>query len=1395
MPLPLSVSLRAPLWRVFTGLLVFVLGALSAAHAATAPAPAVIPATVFDVTTYGALANGTTDNTAAIQATISAASAAGGGIVRFPAAALPYLCGPITLANYIDLRVETGATLRVLPYGTYQSAIYTAATGSYANCITINNAHDVALSGGGTIFGDGSAWWTAYTANGALPHRPYMVKFTGCTRVHVSGLTFTDSPSFHVAFSTTNDVTIEDITIRALASNALNTDGLDPAGQRYLIQRCDISVGDDNIAVKPGGTFCSDFVIKNCVFGKGHGLSVGGQSNKGLDGMTVSDCTFTGTTSALRLKADATQGGLVQNILYERLTMTNCTYPIVFYSYYNQVGSPGATSGSSQTTTTKVATYNATPPNPLNVTTLPAWKNIVLRDITSTGSTGYSIIWGLPLADYFIANVTLDNVSITGGKGLEIYDATNVQITGTTSLGAYTTYNSLAITKQPTLSAAATLGGSTTISITTAGKSGVNNTSPTIQWNLNGSPIANGTRPDGTVVSGATTATLALSNLQAGSTGQYTAVVSNSLDIYNTTTSALVASGAPVSATSSPVVVGVNTPPVLAAIPAQSVNENAALTFTASATDSDLPANTLTYSLVGAPTGAAIASSTGVFTWTPTEAQGPGTFNFTVRVSDGAANADQPVTVTVAELNTPPVLAAIPATTVNVGSTLGLTASATDSDLPANTLAYSLVGAPTGATINASTGLLSWTPTSGQGPATYNFTVRVSDGTATADQPVAVTVTADTTTTTVTSTVADEKFADGEHVTLTPPASLLWTDSQGADTVTDSAVVSGQGALVITTASTSSSQITGYFTLAGQPVTLAVGEKLVVKLRMAFTGLNSASTSSEIRGGVFDSLGNRTTSDGDTGYAFFLKFTTSGGPTNPFALYRRSTTNVANLFSAAANFTLIGTSGGGTYQNLLSGPANPTDYTLSYTIERTAATTTALTLGLTGGTIPAGYSNTVTESNTPATTFDYFAFRIPQTAFAAAVSVKQLTVDYFPLAPTISTQPSPTTVTANAGANVTLTAAASGANIVYRWTKNNTPIDTAAHPSAATATLVLTTVQAADAGAYRLTAANITGTATSNAVTLTVNTVAAPVISSAPNASGTYGHVFTLYTITASGTPTSYSATGLPTGLTLNTANGQITGTPTTTGDFVVTLGATNTGGTGQATLALAIARASLLVTADATSRPFGAANPDFTATVTGFLLGDTASAVTGAPAFVTSANLSSLPGDYALTVSAGSLAAARYTFTFAPGTLTVTPLTYADWRDQVFTVSDAANPAISDPSAKPGASGTANLLAYAFATSPLNPDPTHFPAIGLETVSTQSHLTLTFTRSQVTSDLGYVLETSADLATWSTVAGVTETLQNNSASAVVTLHDPVALDTAPRRFLRLRVTLDAGAP
>ena len=81
----------------------------------------------------------------------------------------------------------------------------------------------------------------------------------------------------------------------------------------------------------------------------------------------------------------------------------------------------------------------------------------------------------------------------------------------------------------------------------------------------------------------------------------------------------------------------------------------------------------------------------------------------------------------------------------------------------------------------------------------------------------------------------------------------------------------------------------------------------------------------------------------------------------------------------------------------------------------------------------------------------------------------------------------------------------------------------------------------------------------------------APVVNSALVASGSVGATFSTYTIAGSNSPTSYSATGLPAGLTVNPANGQITGTPTGVGTFNVTINAMNGGGTGSATLVITV--------------------------------------------------------------------------------------------------------------------------------------------------------------------------------------------------------------------------------
>ena len=183
-----------------------------------------------------------------------------------------------------------------------------------------------------------------------------------------------------------------------------------------------------------------------------------------------------------------------------------------------------------------------------------------------------------------------------------------------------------------------------------------------------------------------------------------------------------------------------NTPPVLTYIGSKSVNELDTLSFTATATDPDVPPQTLTFSLgSGAPSGASITSG-GYFTWTPTEAQGPGSYNINITVSDGIDIDYEVITITVNEVNLPPILGSIGDKTVQAGTLLQFTVTASDPDLPAQTLTYSASNLPSGATFNPSTHVFSWTPTSGQAGVYSGVHFAVTDGALTDSEDITITV-------------------------------------------------------------------------------------------------------------------------------------------------------------------------------------------------------------------------------------------------------------------------------------------------------------------------------------------------------------------------------------------------------------------------------------------------------------------------------------------------------------------------------------------------------------------------------------------------------------------------------------------------------------------------------
>ena len=172
----------------------------------------------------------------------------------------------------------------------------------------------------------------------------------------------------------------------------------------------------------------------------------------------------------------------------------------------------------------------------------------------------------------------------------------------------------------------------------------------------------------------------------------------------------------------------VNSAPSLPNQADRTINELAPLTVANAATDTDVPANTLSYSLTVAPpvTNAQI-SVAGTITWTPSEAYGPGVYTFTTIVSDGSLSDTNSFTVTVNEVNTAPFFLGAPANRTIAGlSPVVVTNTAGDSDLPANPLTYTLQTPPANSSIDAN-GVITWNPIAAQDPSTNIFTTVVTD--------------------------------------------------------------------------------------------------------------------------------------------------------------------------------------------------------------------------------------------------------------------------------------------------------------------------------------------------------------------------------------------------------------------------------------------------------------------------------------------------------------------------------------------------------------------------------------------------------------------------------------------------------------------------------------------
>ena len=381
-----------------------------------------IPAGIYYVTNYGAIGDGISTNTTAINAAaLDAGTTNSGGTVVIPFVAGTsnvYLSGPIVLKNKTRLQVDTNVILRMLPYNQYPNLNSFISAGS--------NPSDVEISGSGTIDGQATTagWWDGRSTSS----RPYLVNLSHGARIWIHDVTLTRSPKMHIVIGSgsSTDITIQGITISTDSGDSYNTDGIDLTGKYELVRDCNISCGDDVIAIT---STSHDILVTNCNFGTGHGMSFGSDTGPGgISNVMVINCTFNNTDNGIRIKSDNTSGGPVQNAYYYNLSMTNVNNgAIVIYGYYPGVSPNNATPATAAAQPVTAVTGNT-----------PVWHDIIISNLTATvaGSANAGILWGR--TEMPLTNFILRHVNITAAKAFNVFNAYGVQfqdstITTTTS--------------------------------------------------------------------------------------------------------------------------------------------------------------------------------------------------------------------------------------------------------------------------------------------------------------------------------------------------------------------------------------------------------------------------------------------------------------------------------------------------------------------------------------------------------------------------------------------------------------------------------------------------------------------------------------------------------------------------------------------------------------------------------------------------------------------------------------------------------------------------------------------------------------------------------------------------------------------------------------------------
>lgn len=313
-----------------------------------------------DAKAFGAVGDGKSDDTAAIQNCIEACPK--GGRVFIPDG--EYVIAPIILKS--DMTLELSAGCRLI--GSVNEADYPVLDGyetdeegnkrvlstwegnvcaSHRSLISGYGLKNVYIVGRGMIDGNAqnSTWWVDVRARKIA--RPRLVFLNGCKNVTFHGITGGNSASWNFQPFLSENVNFYDMRVVAPKRNAPNTDGIDPdCCSGVDIIGCQFSTGDDCIAIKSGKIDLAFLLkrpadrhtVRNCLMKDGHGAVVlGSEIGGGVRDLSVSKCVFEGTDRGLRIKTRRGRGKycVIDGVRFENIRMHGVVSPLVINMYYN----------------------------------------------------------------------------------------------------------------------------------------------------------------------------------------------------------------------------------------------------------------------------------------------------------------------------------------------------------------------------------------------------------------------------------------------------------------------------------------------------------------------------------------------------------------------------------------------------------------------------------------------------------------------------------------------------------------------------------------------------------------------------------------------------------------------------------------------------------------------------------------------------------------------------------------------------------------------------------------------------------------------------------------------------------------------------------------------------